>query len=315
MRGWLVSRPETLLHHLSVCGLVSSDVKQRAAVDYEPRSRKRGNNEQSDLNLSTEAWTQPQMQPPYIGNTAIPHTSLPSLHPLYENPLYSPASGSGSGYLSVPSMSGLPSPLIMPTSTSSSLFQHSPAFGSYTPSQLSPLNTNIRQLSNSPFPSSSFPSGASTTQLPSSSASSLNKRPRVLSTISRSSSLSARRSGSIAEQSWDSGRQQRFESGLMRITASAGLPLGWQENPEFFAFIEEFVSQEATIPSRRVMTQRVLPQTLKQCRDDAILRIHKLGTTDATLQFDEWAGINKQHLDAFVITVSRLVRSLVSSKV
>ena len=54
-----------------------------------------------------------------------------------------------------------------------------------------------------------------------------------------------------------------FDERIVRLTASAGLPLSWVENPEWLDFCTEFVPQ-AKSPSRKVLTQRLLPQTLAE---------------------------------------------------
>jgi hypothetical protein len=42
---------------------------------------------------------------------------------------------------------------------------------------------------------------------------------------------------------WSDARQMRFEERMIRLTASAGLPLSWVENPEWLNFCTEFIPQ------------------------------------------------------------------------
>jgi hypothetical protein len=59
---------------------------------------------------------------------------------------------------------------------------------------------------------------------------------------------------------WTDAHQLRFEERLMRLTASAGLPLSWVENPEWLTFCTEFIPS-AKSPSRKVLTSDL--QTLR----------------------------------------------------
>ena len=51
-----------------------------------------------------------------------------------------------------------------------------------------------------------------------------------------------------------------FETAIARLTASAGLPLRWVENPEWLALCERFIPS-AKSPSRKVLMQRSKPSS------------------------------------------------------
>ncbi|EED82724.1 predicted protein [Postia placenta Mad-698-R] len=105
---------------------------------------------------------------------------------------------------------------------------------------------------------------------------------------------------------WDDSKQKQLEDRLIRLTASAGLPLTWVENPEFLAFLDKFIPG-AKAPSRKVLTQRLLPQTL------SVLRAQAKKSADghaATVQCDGWTAENFHHFIAFMITADRKVHTV-----
>lgn len=115
--------------------------------------------------------------------------------------------------------------------------------------------------------------------------------------------------GSPAE--WSVGRQNTFNTQLGRLTASVGLPISWIENPEFILFCQEFIHPLASVPSRKVLTCRILP-TIKrefQKRDQAAIKAGSM----ATIQGDGWSAINDHHLNAFMMTVERKVCNTTSA--
>lgn len=135
---------------------------------------------------------------------------------------------------------------------------------------------------------------------------SLSRQPSFHSSASDTSASSAKRRRAHQTSSsqsyipvWTEGQQAAFERGLARITASAGFALNWVENPEVVAFFQMFMPQ-ATLPSRGVLTRRIIPQTLNVLRKDVRqLRPGALGT----LQADGWTGLNSHHLIAFMFAV------------
>jgi hypothetical protein len=88
-----------------------------------------------------------------------------------------------------------------------------------------------------------------------------------------------------------------FETGLARLTASAGLPLRWVENPEWLALCEQFLPN-ATSPSRKVLTQRLIPAMLKGFKQAAQEQCQGL---EGTVSYDGWMGGNHHHYVAFMV--------------
>ncbi|KAJ8590092.1 hypothetical protein M405DRAFT_737503 [Rhizopogon salebrosus TDB-379] len=107
-------------------------------------------------------------------------------------------------------------------------------------------------------------------------------------------------------QPWTDADQADWEAGLARLTASAGLPLRWVENPEWLKLCDRFIPR-AKIPSAKVLTKRVMPHVLRglkvtakeECRGGA-----------ATLQCDGWTGENHHHLLGFMMTVRRKLHAI-----
>jgi len=110
----------------------------------------------------------------------------------------------------------------------------------------------------------------------------------------------AKRPSSFTDSSFTEERQKQFEDMLMRLTASAGLSLNWVTNPEFLSFCREFIP-EAKVPSRKSLTNRVLPRLLNNIHTGIKIRV---GGQFVTVQCDGWTGPNSHHLIAFMITTS-----------
>jgi len=102
---------------------------------------------------------------------------------------------------------------------------------------------------------------------------------------------------------WTTDHQAAFENRLARLTAYAGLPLSWVDNPEWIEFCDEFLPA-AKLPSRKVLTVRVIPKIVEQLRDQSRTEV---GGKDATLQADGWTGENHRHIIAYMITANEKV--------
>src|SRR6267154_1393330 len=77
--------------------------------------------------------------------------------------------------------------------------------------------------------------------------------------ISRSSSRIMSRQSIVApEFLWSPSHQQRFETRVARLTASANFPIAWVENPEWLALLDEFIPS-AISPTRKVLTNPIIP--------------------------------------------------------
>jgi len=90
----------------------------------------------------------------------------------------------------------------------------------------------------------------------------------------------------------------------MRLTASAGLPLSWVENPEWLSFCTEFIPS-AKSPSWKVLTRRLLPRTLTEFQSQAKQRA---AGHNATASCDGWTGENSHHYITFMVIVGKEVR-------
>lgn len=113
----------------------------------------------------------------------------------------------------------------------------------------------------------------------------------------------------ISQQADDAGAgfsQELFDKCIARITASAGLPLRWVENPQWLRFLAIFIPR-AIPPTRKVLTSRLIPaehQYFLSCTKAA------LRGQEVTVQCDGWTGLNSHHYIAFRLTTggSRQVR-------
>ncbi|KAE9388778.1 hypothetical protein BT96DRAFT_773704, partial [Gymnopus androsaceus JB14] len=107
---------------------------------------------------------------------------------------------------------------------------------------------------------------------------------------------------------WSVAQQTQFEEQITRLTASGGFSLSWVENLEFHSLIQEFMPS-AKIPSRKVLTNRLLPKVAQSFRENAQLDA-QANSANVTAQCDGWSGINHHHLIAFMMTVNQKVRSV-----
>jgi hypothetical protein len=96
---------------------------------------------------------------------------------------------------------------------------------------------------------------------------------------------------------WSNGEQALFETAIARFTASAGLPFRWVENPEWISLCERFMPS-AKSPSRKVLTQRLIPATLKTFKEAAKEQCRGF---EGTVSYDGWTGDNHHHYIAFLV--------------
>ena len=108
----------------------------------------------------------------------------------------------------------------------------------------------------------------------------------------------------LSQGEWSQELQARFETQIARLTASAGLPLTWVDNPEWIDFVHQFLPA-AKSPSRKILTTRLIP-----CLAKDYCRLAKDSSRDqnATIQANGWTGGNFHHLLAFMIAVGKKVR-------
>ena len=108
---------------------------------------------------------------------------------------------------------------------------------------------------------------------------------------------------------WSSADQMDWETGLVRLTASAGLPLWWIENPEWKKLCDWFLPMVKN-PSSKVLTTQIILGTLNSLQSSA--QTDCQGSV-VTLQCDGWTGENHHHLLAFMMTCNRKVSLRMSS--
>ena len=108
---------------------------------------------------------------------------------------------------------------------------------------------------------------------------------------------------SVNDLPWSDARQACFEDQLTHLTVSAGFLLSWVENPEWLSFCTEFLPQ-AKSPSRKVLTQRLLPRVLTDFQSQAK---SCASGKNATTMCNGWTGENFHHYIVFMIMVGREV--------
>jgi hypothetical protein len=96
---------------------------------------------------------------------------------------------------------------------------------------------------------------------------------------------------------WSKGEQALFETMVAHLMASTGLPFRWVENPKWHALCERFIPN-AKSPSQKVLTQCLIPATLKTFKDAAKKQCQGL---EGTVSYDGWTGGNHHHYIAFMV--------------
>ena len=145
---------------------------------------------------------------------------------------------------------------------------------------------------------------------PSESASQISHQPSYswpssrLSGRRRNSHIQADVPGELVVPVCSAACVKMYEQRILHLTASAGFPLSWVENPEFQALQEEFMPGSPHI-SQKVLMKRILPSVVAEFRET--VKWHTTGK-EATMQSDGWTRINNHHLVAFMITVDNKVR-------
>lgn len=190
--------------------------------------------------------------------------------------------------LAVPSQTGTPttlSPLIFDAKSPSAVFSSEVPSGSTQPE----AGASNQSITNTPVILQPVPLPAHTMRLPFLAVDPMTQNQVPISPIL----------GPV----WTSERQENFEKQLARLTASAGLPLSWIDNPEWHGFCEEFVPAAKSL-SRKALTIRVIPKLVEQLRNESKAEVKG---KHATLQADGWTGENHRHLIAFMITANQKV--------
>jgi hypothetical protein len=102
---------------------------------------------------------------------------------------------------------------------------------------------------------------------------------------------------------WTQDQRKRWERLIVELTASAGFPLMWVENPVWQTMLEEFLPEAPRI-SRKVLTKRLLRKVAADIREKVKASVRG---QDVTLQGDGWTGLNNHHLIAFMLTCEKRV--------
>ncbi len=295
---WLEVRASTLCIHLRDCPLVTDQGVKEHAVREIQRSRHDQGSGSGNITQLQEAAHPPEWpagldihQTPRASRTyRAPDTQeVVSPRPIHYNQQPPNALIAQWQYTTAP---GRPA-------SAASMRVDSPAlFGSTVSYNPSALNHDLaRHSAASPAPTIQS-MGSFRSDHTSLSASSFSGRPAK---YSRSASGLKRPSSSAFgnQAPWDDNKQRQFEGFIAKLTASAGFSFSWVGNPEFVKFCQEFLPG-AKVPSRRVLSNRILPTMLKTVRDN--IREQVRGGL-ATVQCDGWTGSNNHHLVAFMVTV------------
>lgn len=271
-RGWRRSASATLLNHLADCEYTDRETRFDAFND--PSANKTAKGPVFSPNRPRRVGRTLNTQ--IIRSSSAPIYMAPEISATMPIPNFSPTQ-------STPLSLTIPGSSVAPTPLGAQPINISPSFSPLPGMALSPLI-----FSNSPPASSNM-------MLPPSV-------PALRRTSSRGSLHSPVTIPSYMNWTYD--RQRDFERRIARLTASAGLSLSWVENPEFMAFVDEFIGPFARVPSRRILSRRVIPELVTQ-----IHKINKTATSGAfaTLQADGWTGINHHHLIALMITANNQV--------
>ena len=283
-----------MIRHLSVCKLADLSIRQRAAVQLEAiNATRRIASPSRSENMSISATH-------FVGNPLpAPQFYAPQLQHYGSQPGPSstgPASSQGAISLS---------PLDIPASSFSSVPNTPLATpGSYTPSpgaSAHPFLSHSAHPSPSPSPSPGMTSLGKRCESPMSSASLPSRKRRT--------PLAASLDMGVGIPTWTPGRQTLYESHIARLTATNSWALSWVESPAWIDFTDEFLHAETKNPTRKVLTNTIIPRELETHR--------KLARTNckdgyATLQCDGFNSRNRHHLIAFMITARGEVRTTFS---
>lgn len=273
-RIWLVARPKTLMTHIRDCDLHTESIRSRARGELMTHSSP----------SRSARFNQPMQLAPVL--------SAPQLY--------------DSSQITGPSLAAHSTPSHSPSSASASpalgLFIPGPSASASGPSSLLPLPSPLAFDSRAPSPAMS---DISLLQLQIPAKRQRMSRADAYRSVSQPGISSSPHIGAhwSTSQIWTDADQADWEAGLARVTASAGLPLRWVENPEWLKLCDRFIPR-AKVPSAKVLTKRVMPQVLRGIK---VTAIEESRGAVGTLQCDGWTGENHHHLIGFMMTVKRKV--------
>lgn len=287
------SHTKTMANHLILCPFQSEETKNRVLTHKEKYSDSaRSPNRQRTL-------------PPMLYNSSVPGPS--SLTPAQPLPFSDPFQILPAGSSSV---SGAPTgtyiSLNSPTIPHSQLPRMDQRFQPYPQGAYSRSGTPSDLVSSLSFASESIHPSESASQIAYHRSGPSSRPPSQLGRRRGSHiMLPPNVPGELLVPVWSPARVKAFEHRILRLTASAGFPLSWIENPEFHAFQDEFIPGSPHI-SRKVLTKRILREVVTEFRE-AVKQ--KTAGKEATIQSDGWTGINNHHLVAFMITADKKVHA------
>ncbi|KAL7281578.1 hypothetical protein ACG7TL_004895 [Trametes sanguinea] len=286
-RGYLSSRSKTLIAHLKTCSYQPDAVRQ-SAIEYQEQEKHARDLQVTDATLRRVSGSSSHAQ-------AAVNVAIPVPNPVgFQSGLQLSLPGP-SGLQDTPQSSrSLPPLLVQPLSPDSAALTQADFVGtSSSPVSLSPWQSRAH----TPSESAGVSSNASS---PSIAGFELSRRTHT----SLRHSISVRQLGPPPPQAlaWTDAVQARFESLLIRLTVAANLPLSWVQCPVWLTFCDEFLPA-AVAPSRKVLTERLLPAEVEHYRSKAIASTPE--GEPATLQGDGWTGINSHHLLGFMMTADR----------
>lgn len=286
---WLEGRSQTLCVHLRDCPLVADQaVKQRAA--HEVQTGRKGGGDHGHAAQETDQWPGHDIHQTPRASRTYHTTEIISPRPIHYNQQPPNAVITQWQYTTAPGR---------PVSSTSMRVDSPALIGSTAPYSTSALRHDLARSATSPAPTVQS-MGSFRSEPTSISAASGSSRPgkylRVASGLKRPSSSAF---GGYQQAPWNDEKQKQFEQFIAKLTASAGFLFSWVGNPEFVKFIQEFLPG-AKVPSRRVLSNRILPTMLKTVREN--IREQVRGRL-ATVQCDGWSGANSHHLVAFMVTV------------
>lgn len=272
---WIAGRAETMENHLRFCTSQPDNVQELAERTHNTKQQWKLHKSLAQSDVTGAA--------PIAGPSRLPQISTPSL-PASTSPFFCHPDLHTASPFSLASLSTLPSPsseaLLCPPS-STFLAAHIPL----------PPSRSV-----SPSASHCFYSASSV-------APSLSHQ----SSVSYMDPLDFTAWYLFSLQQWTALRQEHFEQGLMRITASCGFPLTWVMNPEVLLFMQEFVHAAAVVPTHYTLTCRILPGSLADLHAKRDKAIAELNNCNSTLQFDGWTALNHHHYDAFMLSLDSQV--------
>ncbi|KAF5319230.1 hypothetical protein D9619_008286 [Psilocybe cf. subviscida] len=323
---WIESRGDTLLQHLKDCDNQPAQYRQKAADHIANRKLQKHNKDVQKTPTATRTYTYSNA---IVGGENPYHANAPQIvspQPVHRGappPVLHYQSQPGPSFLSMQEQSELqqrfsagtemPVPYLDTSAPAPGpSYSNNHNFGplphaTYSSNMVPHWDTVPDPFHSRPNSSASFtrtdtPTGDSGSQYSSSYRSKRSRtsgnfaEKRTISQRQSYADLNAPRPASVPVPVWTQSQQDDFNISIALSIASGDLPLSVVENRELINLFKKLAPQ-AKMPSRKTMTQTVIPRLVKNLRE----------TTQAaasgqllTLQCDGWTGKNFIHLIAFM---------------